>query len=60
MIVNSRKTSYVIVELTKHDIELLIKGQDVVTETRAYSDDGCLVRVYCSEVPDACEREELE
>lgn len=60
MIVNAKKTNYVIVELTKQDIDLILEGEDVVTESRAYSDDGCLVRVYCSEVPDTFDREELE
>jgi NOL1/NOP2/fmu family ribosome biogenesis protein len=53
MIVNTRETCYVIVELDAEDVKKILKGEDIVVENCAADDDvNVLVRCYCSNPED--------
>ena len=49
MIVNANKTLYVIVELTKADINRILRSKDVYCHSSSYNDEPVLARVYCSD-----------
>lgn len=52
MIVNARRTLYVIVELSAEDMQTILEGHEVIRESRAAGDQEVLVRVYCDHPED--------
>lgn len=48
MIVNATTRMHVIVELTKEDIQRVLKGEKIYMSSRAYNDEAVLAEVYCS------------